>query len=97
MSASPDLADIVVTYIKSLWPKVDAKKLEAADYDAGIFSIEVNGHIVGIVAYGVFATWNFVTKDGEFVRPTEDNFFDFIRHWAKLKAGLDDPQTSLVS
>ena len=98
MSANPDLADIVVTYIKELWPVVDViKNSEELLAEDGAWSIYVNSHVVGVVCYGVFATINFATKDVEFVKPTDPNFFGFVRHWTKLKAGLNDPTYVLPS
>lgn len=96
MSAEvPDLTDIVMTYIKELWPLVDIKRSGFMD-DESVFSIEVNSHVVGITCYGVFASYNFVKQEGEYVKPTDPNFFTFIKHWTKVKAGLDDPKTSSV-
>lgn len=95
MSANPDLADIVTTYIKDLWPLVDARKVPANGWD-DTFAIEVNGHTIGVTYSGVLATWNFVAKCSDYVEPTDPNFFSFIRHWAKVKAGLDEPKTSSV-
>lgn len=90
----PDLADIVVMYIKEVWPDVTAKKSERWD---GIHAIEINGHIIGVVTQGVFATWNFDAKKGESCGPTDSQFFPFIKYWAFAKAGLSYPKDSSVS
>ena len=93
-NASPDLADIIITYIKSLWPKAACEKTPCAEWGPHVFAISINGNMIGIVNGDVFATWNFDKHKGDYAYPTDKKFFKFVKYWAIKKGGLGKPSRS---
>lgn len=91
MSATPDLADLIFTYLKETWPYADYVKMMMPEYGFGVAALDVNGHYFGIVTSNSFATWNMGDKCAVIVNPTDPKFFEVVRHWAALKGGLTIP------
>lgn len=87
----PDLADIIITYLKESWPNADYVKMLLPEYGPGIAALEVNNNYFGIVSGNSFATWNIVDHKSVIVPCTDPKFFEVVRHWAALKGGLTIP------
>lgn len=85
-----DLADIVVTYLKELYPMAFIEKTTTTFVnEAGVFVIEINGNHVGITVDDFFATWDKTVQKAVLAKATDKDFFDIVLHWAILKGKLN--------
>lgn len=91
---SPDIADIIVTFITETWPGCEAKKELLADYGGDVFAIYVNKHVVGITSGLTFATWNVIKHRATLLEPTSSTFFEEVKYWTQFKAGLNNPRSA---
>ena len=89
-ATNPNLADIVVTYLKEVYPRAEISHIFGA-LGPEVFLIMVNNHIIGTVVDNWFSTWNITVNDAVLTKPTDPDFFKIVLHWARIKAGLSKP------